>query len=89
MEELEKLWNSTGDAHSTIQGETHFLCDIAARVRYLHPDLAADLSAMAKRIESARQTIQGNTAEEVNIKLRESMQASAELLSTLLGNAAD
>ncbi len=89
MDDLEKLWDSTGVAHSTIQGEAYFLCDIAASVEYLHPALANDLKAIAKRIESARQTIQGNAAQEVNIKLQANQRFSHELLATLVGNVAD
>lgn len=89
MDDLEKLWDSTGGAHSTIQSDVYFLRDIAENVRYLHPGLAVDLREAAKRIEEARQTIQGNAAQEVNIKLRESQRFSQELLTTLLGNVAD
>ena len=84
MDELEKLWNSTGDAHSQIQMCYYDLLDIAKNVAYLHPDLATHLRKIAWSIEDARDTIQGNAAEQVNLSIRNQEQASANLLCAML-----
>lgn len=84
MDELEKLWRSTGDAHNTIQTGYFTLLAIARSIEYLHPAMAADLRKVAYTIEAARETIQGNTAEEVNINIRSQERAAGEFLNVLL-----
>lgn len=81
---LEDLWRSTDRAHSQIQTGHFALHDIADSIRYLHPDMAYHLIKISNSIESARQTIQGNAAEMVNHQIRQSQQASGELLVALL-----
>lgn len=86
MDELEKLWDSTGDAHSQIQNGYYDLLDLARQVQYLHPDMARHLRTVACAIESARETIQGNAAEIVNLQIRQQAQSSANLLVAMLDN---
>ena len=85
----EKLWRSTGDAHSKIQNAVFDLEHIARDVEYLHPKLADDLWMMAGQIESARKTIQGNDSELLNLDLTESEQQMGKILVALLDKAAD
>lgn len=84
MDELEKLWDSTSDAHSQIQASYYDLLDLARQVRYLHPDMARHIRQVALAIESARATIQGNAAEQVNLQIRQQAQSSANLLVAML-----
>lgn len=84
MDQHQQLWDSTGRAHSTIQMATFDLQDIAARVDYLHPKLADELMELAKTIEHARKTIQGNASEIVNLDIKRGEQHMGELLVTLL-----
>ena len=84
MDEMEKLWESTGEAHSQIQTSYYDLLDLARQVQYLHPDMARHLRTVACAIESARATIQCNAAEQVNLQIKQQTQASANLLVTML-----
>lgn len=84
MDELEKLWDSTGDAHSQIHSSYCELLDLAYRVQYLHPDMANDLRIIAQHINEANQTVQGNAAEQVNLQIKQQSQSSANLLATML-----
>lgn len=86
MDKLETLWQSTGDAHSTIQTGYFTLLGIAKSIEYLHPHMADHLRKVAFSIEAARDTIQGNAAEEVNISIR-SQERATELLDVLLKRA--
>ena len=85
----EKLWRSTGDAHSKIQNATFDLENIARDVEYLHPKLADDLWMLAEQIESARKTIQGNDSELLNLDLTESQRQMGEIFIALLDKAVD
>ena len=69
---MEDLWQSTDRAHSQIQTGHFALHDIADSIRYLHPDMANHLIKISNSIESARQTIQGDAAEMINMGIRES-----------------
>ena len=85
--EKEALWDSTASAHSTIQMATFNLRDIASAIDYLHPRLADELLELAKTIEHARKTIQGNDSELVNMGLKRSQQYMGEVLGALIDNA--
>jgi hypothetical protein len=85
--EKEALWDSTASAHSKIQMATFDLEDIAASIDYLHPKLADELMHLAKTIEHARKTIQGNHAELINMDLKRSQHFMGEVLDTLINNA--
>jgi len=84
MDQHQRLWDSTGRAHSTIQMATFDLQDIAARVDYLHPKLADELMELANTIEHARKTIQGNASEIVNLDIKHGEAQMGNLLSALL-----
>lgn len=84
MDELEKLWDSTSDAHSQIQTSYFELLDLARQVQYLHPDMSRHIRQVACAIESARETIQDNAAEMVNLQIRQQAQSSANLLVAML-----
>ncbi len=84
MNTLEQLWDSTGQCHSTIQNSCFFLRDIANQVEYLHPDLARTICKVADTIEDARQTIQGNAAQEVNMRINDQETSFATTLDLCL-----
>ena len=85
MDELEKLWKSTGEAHNQIHSAYCALLQVAADVKYLHPNLHDKLRKVAWSIDLANQTIKGNTVEMVNLSIRNQEQASANMLSAMLG----
>lgn len=84
MDEMEKLWESTGEAHAQIQNGYYDLLDLASQVQYLHPDMSRHIRTVALAIESARETIQGNAAEMVNLQIKQQEQSSANLLVAML-----
>ena len=85
--EKEKLWDSTGNAHSNIHGATFDLLDIARKIEYLHPRLADEIEIIARMIEHDRKTIQGNTSQLINMDLKRSQNHMGEILVALLDNS--
>lgn len=83
----ESLWRSTDSAHAAIQHCAFDLKDIARRIEYLHPKMATELDMIAREIESARKTIQGNDAQLVNMDLKDSEQQVGKILVALLDKA--
>jgi 2C-methyl-D-erythritol 2,4-cyclodiphosphate synthase len=85
----EALWRSTDLAHSSIQHAGFDIKNIALQIEYLHPKLADELDMIADRIEQARGTIQGNSAQMINLDLSESQLQVGRILVTLLGDDSD
>ena len=84
--ERENLWNSTSEAHKSIQELVYQIIDVARGVGYLHQKVADDLTYIAKGIKYNRRLIQGNNAELVNLDIRDGERAMSRTLVALLNH---